>query len=92
MNLDDRYQYQSRLVRACRWLRWKPLYWILASYVVIKWLIIWQGKIPADDCEWFSNRSEYVKILWRTVNSVADMKMKHCFTFDEILIRCKAKV
>jgi hypothetical protein len=90
--LDDRYQCQSRLVRVYRWLRWYPAYCLLACYIIVKWFITYRGKLPAEEREWFLNRSEYVRHLWRLVTSLAHMKMKYYYTLEEVMDSCRKRI
>ncbi len=84
--MDDRYQNQSRLVQAYRWLRWRPWYALLASLCVAHWLFS-GAKLPVDvyGASWLPNRRVYVAHIWMIFRSYANMRMGHWYTTEEVL-------
>ncbi len=80
--MDDRYQYQNRLVKIYRWLRWKPYYKVRAIYALILW-VIGGSEIPVEDKPFFANRKQYILHIIFLFNSLAEYKMKHLYTLEE---------
>lgn len=86
---DDRYQNQNFIVRAYRWLRWKPAYAILASYRVARWAlrgckpITWDT--PDEDGWPVETRRSTLECIWGTTMGTASIRMKHYYTLEEVL-------
>jgi len=91
-NLDDRYQYQTRLIRACRWLRWYPAYCLFACYLIVKWFVTYYSQVPTSERYWFTSRIEYARHIWRLVTSAAHLKMKFYYTMEEVITNCRNKL
>ncbi len=81
--MDDRYQYQNRLVKIYRWLRWKPYYKVRAIYALILW-VIGGSEIPVEDKPFFANRKQYISFTFEISDGLADYKMKHLYAFEEV--------
>lgn len=89
--LATRYQHQPAWVKACRWARWRPLYFALACLNVAAWVLM--GCRPV---EWMNNdgvvtdRETRLSSLWMTwhlTNQRAETKMQHYYTLEECLRR-----
>lgn len=89
--MDDRYQHQTQLVKAYRWLRWKPLYFVIAFLHVARWFIhgMRPMTLPADEScpEFIYSRLDTCKCIWALGTSTAEVKMKHYYSIDETLER-----
>ena len=77
--MDDRYQYQCRLVKLYRWCRWKPWYALKAVVAIVRY-----PNIPPDE-DWFRTRKKWRRHLWDLHMAVASAKMRHLYTFEEVL-------
>jgi hypothetical protein len=85
---DDRYQYQTRFVKCCRWLRWKPLYSVIAVWAILRWLLT-SRQVP------FWHRPgcfAYVKFIWKLYLGMAATGMRHVYTIEEIVRRMVSEV
>lgn len=86
---DDRYQYQTRFVKACRWLRWRPWFAFLGAWRLIRWAAAGAHPIglePDDDFSgWQETRLETATTIWQVTRAEADIKMCHYFTCEEVL-------
>lgn len=81
---DDRYQNQTRVVKFCRWLRWKPFYCVLGCWAIVRWAARGCPKF-AEEPDWPMTRWEHMGMIWRLSTSEADMKMRHYYTLEEVL-------
>lgn len=86
--MDNRYQFQPWYIKVYRWVRWYPWHYLIATYVIGKWLIITGGKIPQEETNEFLTRTAYIKHLWRLLISLAHMKMQYYYTMEEVLGYC----
>jgi len=77
---DDRYQFQPLYVRAYRWLRWKPMYCIVALVSIIRWLA---GGAKVDDGISL-DRFEVIGNIWTCKMSSACFRMGHWYTTEEV--------
>jgi len=67
--MGKRYQECSWLEKSYRWIRYKPLYVIKAVLIFIR----------------SKNRRKYkFKSIWRIHMSLAEMKMNHYYTMNEV--------
>jgi hypothetical protein len=87
--MDDRYQFQNRVVKTLRWLRWRPLYMAIGAWRLVRWTICGCHRIfiPANGefLGWSESRLETAATIWSVSRSECQMKMKHYRTCDEIL-------
>ncbi len=90
-DLENRYQCQPFYIKVCRWLRWKPITILKAVWRVIWWYTC-GGVVPKEDKDWFSNRWDYVKMIWRISMSDASYKMKHYYTMEEVMAELRIKI
>ena len=81
---DDRYQFQTRIIKIYRWLRWKPWYVLLTTLTIVRWLVT-GAKIPTEEKLWFIMREDYIKHLWTMGMALAECKMKHLYTLEEVI-------
>jgi hypothetical protein len=88
---DTRYQFQPWYIRTYRWLRWRPWYYILVSYVLYRWCLN-GSKIPPEEEDWFTSRAAYINHILRCYSSLAHMKMEYYWTMDEVLDHCREKL
>ena len=81
-----RYMCAKWYVKLYRILKYYPRYFLFAMYIiVIKWFILYLGKIPVEESEYYSSRFDYAKHLYRIVMSSCEIKMGNYYTIDEIL-------
>jgi hypothetical protein len=76
---DNRYQNRNILVKAYRWLRYKPLYALLAVYNIIKYGL----KLKTED-SCFTSRRNYAGFIWDCYMGAAEMKMQYYYTCEEV--------
>ena len=74
MSKDDRYQYQPWYIKAYRWIRWVPYYYVLGTLKYIKY------KNTTPDLEEDLSYHTTMKI-WK---GLAQCKMKHWYSIDEV--------
>lgn len=104
---DRRYQFQSRPVQVYRWLRFKPLYFLLGLFACAKWLLLSRTlpRFPersayllgADTPEikyHYPHRTwrEYLTFLITIHLSLADGRMQHTWTLQEVMDRVKQRI
>ena len=88
--MDDRYQFQNRFIKVCRWLRWKPWYALKSLWAMFMWN--WNGaRIPDFERRWFRTKWSYPKHIWTLSMSLADIKMKHMWTLEEVINDVRSK-
>jgi hypothetical protein len=88
--METRYQDASWYVKLYRWLRYKPVYTALFAWDILLWILC-GAKLTEDDKVWFVNRRGYIQHAWMCYMSIADSKMIHYWTLEEIIADLKAK-
>lgn len=83
LSQTNRYQYQSKFIKSLRWLKWKPLYSLIAIWYILWWLC------KGASFYWFPNRGSFLKHIWCCYQSLASMKMQHYYTIDEVFNDCR---
>lgn len=83
--MDDRYQNQTRLVKAYRWLRWKPWFYALAVARACRWAATGcKPLVISEECEYVETRWSTIDLLWSLTIAEASIKMNHLFTMEEV--------
>lgn len=78
---DDRYQFQPWIVKAWRWLQWRPLYFVLAClWMPVAFVAVWF--VDPWPCQ---TRWETLASVWRQFGAKAEYRMGHWWTLDEII-------
>lgn len=93
----NRYQNQTRLVKAYRWLRWKPLYSAKFCLAVASWAL--KGAplpepVTFNDgrvVQFHPTRRSVIRHLQQYYRSLAGMEMQHWFTLDECIQDAKRR-
>jgi hypothetical protein len=101
MTIDDRYQFQPWYIKAKRWLQWRPLYLARTGWHVLGWIVRGARPVswtPAKDADTGEEIPGYTETRRETFGhiiginrSMAQMKMRHYFTADEVLEDLRAK-
>lgn len=84
---DDRYQNQTYWVKCYRWWRYKPIYTVVAYFNVLRYIVSGMPKhqhIFPDGYVWRETRWESIKTIFVVSASMADIKMRHLYDWDEI--------
>ena len=84
--MDDRYQYQNRLVKLYRWVRYRPSSIVVSLVKMATWYFS-NAKLPHEEEQWFLMRGVYVWSIWFFYKSQAAMRMKYYYTLEEVLKR-----
>ena len=79
MKRDPRYQFQPRIVKVYRWLRYKPKWAIISIKCIISWILTGMPLYPE-----FSSRWELLKCIWGANFGPADFEMQHWYTQKEM--------
>ena len=88
--MDDRYQFQTRFVKICRWLRWMP-YWYAWGLVNICQYWAFDRTIPNVTTEdgytfpMYRSRWDATKSIMTLHKSMAQGKMKHYWSLQEVI-------
>jgi hypothetical protein len=79
-----RYQYSSKCVKIYRWFKYRPYYLVRAWISVISWCCAGMV-IPVEEREYFKYPDDYIQHIFTCWRSVAEMKMEHYWTLDEVI-------
>jgi hypothetical protein len=82
-----RYKYCSKPVKCYRWLRYKPLFAIVASYHIICWLAT-----RAKTNDFMPLRMDMLKMIWQCSMSMADIQMRNYLTLQELISELKDRI
>lgn len=92
---NDRYQFQPWYIKTYRWLRWRPVF----ALKFLWWLILWgsdgftqppgYGDVFRGRQKW--SRYWHLKHYWTMSISMAQQKMKHYHTTEEIIYALRTK-
>lgn len=91
---DNRYQFQSRPVKAIRWLRHKPVSWVVFIWRLLVWArygcqpVVWT--LPGEFPEHRETRWETACSIWGQVKSMCEYRMGHYYTSKEFLAELRA--
>ena len=95
---DSRYQFQGRLVKFGRWLRYRPwsivkFGWWFASWVLKGAPRFDFGTIPTDfgEVHDIMTRRETIDLIWTCMKSEAQYKMGWYYTSEEVLGKLRDK-
>lgn len=85
---SDRYQHQPWYIKAYRWFRHKPIWWLTGLYWVGAWAI--KGcRIEPFERQVFGNRQSLVAWYLKAADSQAEIAMKHYWKLSEVIERFK---
>lgn len=88
---QDRYQFQSRPVKVCRWLRHMPLAYALAVYHVARWGLHGFQVMPGTEYDWSPSRREMFTHIFQMCVSRAQYDMGAWCSMEEVLEDYRAK-
>jgi hypothetical protein len=81
---DPRYKFQSRFVKAYRWLRWRP-YFALQAYLAVAWWFVCGAHIPSVMRRYLPTRRAFAGHILAMFHAHAAVKMRDYSTTSEIL-------
>lgn len=86
MRYDDkeRYQYKGRLVKAYRWLRYRPKWFIVYLLWISCWFIA-GAEIPPELSDPKMTKRKWARSIWQQCSSMAHAEMGYVYYLDEII-------
>lgn len=95
MDPQDRYQFQTRWKKLCRWLRHRPVGTLAAAGSILAWLAT-GARVPEETFEGtdkpvWKNRRAVLRFLWNSRQSIADVKMGRWSTIEECMQRLRER-